>query len=187
MARSPLIPVLCLGAAVAFVGASVALKPSPRPAAVSTTTAPPVSAPPTSQPPPPTDPPAEESLHLDVLETRVGTVVTGPGGATVYRSDDDSNRPPRSTCTGECVGTFPPVTVSARGRVTVSGINPALVGAINRADGSTQITLAGFPLYTYAGDENEGDTRGEGVNDVWHAIAPNGKPATRGGSTAYGN
>jgi predicted lipoprotein with Yx(FWY)xxD motif len=182
MARSPLIPVLCLGAAVAFVGASVALKPSlPRPAAVTAATPPPASASPASQPPP-TDPPAEEALHLDVLETRVGTVVTGPGGATVYRSDDDSNRPPRSNCAGECAGTFPPVTVTAHGRVTVSGVDPALVGAISRADG---ITLAGFPLYTYAGDENEGDTRGEGVNEVWHAIAPNGKPATRGGSTGY--
>jgi predicted lipoprotein with Yx(FWY)xxD motif len=185
--RSPVIPVLCLAAALGFVGSSVALRPSTPPRQpTSITTPPPSSAPPPTDEPAPPDPapgsgdPAEAEVHLDVLETRVGTVVTGPGGATVYRSDADTAKPPRSTCLGDCVGIFPPVTVSSQARVTVSGINPALIGAISRADGRTQLTLAGFPLYTYAGDENPGDTKGEDVNDVWHAIGPSGRPATSG-------
>jgi predicted lipoprotein with Yx(FWY)xxD motif len=191
--RSPVIPVLCLATALGFVGASVALRPAPpprQPASISTApatsappgtaTEPPPTEPPPTEPPPGTGDPAETEVHLDVLETRLGTVVTGPGGATVYRSDADSAKPSRSTCLGDCAATFPPVTIAAQARVTVAGISPALVGAIRRPDGRAQLTLAGFPLYTYAGDENPGDTKGDGVNDIWHAIGPAGRPATNG-------
>ncbi len=54
-----------------------------------------------------------------------------------------------------------------------------------RADGSTQVTLNGWPLYRFARDTAPGDTKGEGVGGTWHATGGDGKPAVaaKAGST----
>jgi hypothetical protein len=57
----------------------------------------------------------------------------------------------------------------------VEGVDPALVGTITRADGGTQVTLAGWPLYRYIGDPKPGAWKGQGVNGKWFVAAPTGK------------
>ena len=49
------------------------------------------------------------------------------------------------------------------------------VGTITGVDGSMQLTLDGWPLYTFAGDSAEGDTNGQGVNGVWWVLSPAGE------------
>jgi predicted lipoprotein with Yx(FWY)xxD motif len=52
------------------------------------------------------------------------------------------------------------------------------LGSIKRADGTTEATYAGHPLYTYAGDSKPGDTLGQGLDQFgaeWYALAPDGK------------
>jgi len=64
-----------------------------------------------------------------------------------------------------------------------------------RSDGSTQVTYAGHPLYTYTADASPGDTNGNGINEfgaVWYAVQPNGSQAPAsasagGGSTTGGS
>ena len=43
-----------------------------------------------------------------------------------------------------------------------------------RADGTTQVTHNGMPLYYFAGDTKAGDTNGQGVNGVWFVATPAG-------------
>lgn len=97
--------------------------------------------------------------------------VGGPGDyvadnrrRAVYSLEGDSDG---SKCTDACLRQwaplFPPTT-----EPTVSGnLAPALIGTIDRADGSRQITYNGHPLYHYAGDTRTGSTAGHNVEDEW--------------------
>jgi predicted lipoprotein with Yx(FWY)xxD motif len=44
-------------------------------------------------------------------------------------------------------------------------------GTIKRADGTTQLTFAGAPLYTFILDKKPGDLKGQGVQSIWWAVA----------------
>jgi len=45
-------------------------------------------------------------------------------------------------------------------------------GTITREDGKKQTTFRGYPLYYWAGDKAPGDTKGQGVGNVWYVIDP---------------
>ena len=51
-------------------------------------------------------------------------------------------------------------------------------GTITWDDGTMQVTLGGMPLYTFSGDSDAGDVTGQGVQDVWWAVAPDGTKVT---------
>ncbi|MFL9680712.1 MULTISPECIES: SCO0930 family lipoprotein [Streptomyces] len=105
----------------------------------------------------------------------LGPVVTDGAGFTLYRFDQDTANPPTSTCAGDCAAAWPPVLVddATAGR----GLDAALIGSVKRADGSLQLTLAGWPLYRYAQDTAPRQTRGHGVGGTWFAAAPDGTKA----------
>ncbi|MFD9302839.1 SCO0930 family lipoprotein [Streptomyces sp. NPDC060048] len=114
--------------------------------------------------------------RLSVREVReVGSVVTDGAGATLYRFDKDTASPPRSNCAADCATLWPPV--PANDAQVAAGIDAGLLGAVDRADGTRQLTLAGWPVYRYAKDERPGDAKGEGVGGTWHAVAADGKKA----------
>jgi predicted lipoprotein with Yx(FWY)xxD motif len=112
------------------------------------------------------------------MPTTIGTVVTDDYMHTLYRFDGDSAAPSRSTCTDACTKDWLPV--RADGRVTFPGGDRSLVGNMTRADGMKQLTLKGWPLYRYVGDQAEGDTKGQGVGGAWSAVAPDGTRVGRG-------
>ena len=59
-----------------------------------------------------------------------------------------------------------------------------------RSDGSTQVTYAGHPLYTYTSDTSPGDTTGNGVNSfgaLWYAVGSDGSKAPISGSAGSGS
>src|SRR3954453_23137710 len=83
----------------------------------------------------------------------LGTYLTDGSGRTLYLFAADTGA--TSTCTGPCAAHWPPLISSAA--PTVSGAAKAsLVGSSKRADGSTQVTYAGHPLYTYVADNAKG-------------------------------
>jgi hypothetical protein len=51
------------------------------------------------------------------------------------------------------------------------GISGTL-SAIDRTDGSQQMTYNDIPLYYYAADTKPGDTTGQDVGDVWYVVTP---------------
>ena len=118
---------------------------------------------------------APAPLELTAAQTPLGEVVTS-AGASLYRFDKDTAKPAKSNCAGQCATTWPPV-LATDGVPQLAGIEPGAVGIAVRPDGTRQVTLAGWPLYRYVGDTAPGELKGEGVGGVWHAVAPNGKPA----------
>ncbi|MEV6976348.1 hypothetical protein [Kitasatospora sp. NPDC093806] len=130
--------------------------------------------------------PATTATLRTATDARLGAIVTDSAGFTLYRFDQDSATPPTATCNGGCAAIWPPV--PADGAVTVSGIDAKLVGTVTRADGSKQLTLAGWPLYRFAPDKKPGDTKGQGVDGTWFAVTPAGdRAAATAGSPAPGS
>jgi hypothetical protein len=58
-------------------------------------------------------------------------------------------------------------------RLARTGARAGLLGTSRRADGRTQVTYRGHPLYYFVGDERAGDVKGEGLTGFggrWAAL-----------------
>lgn len=96
-----------------------------------------------------------------------GSILVGPDGRTLYAFTKDVDG--RSTCVDACADAWPAVTVT-NGFTPPSGVAAALVGTVDRADGSKQLKVGTWPLYYYAGDGAPGETNGQGVGGVWFVV-----------------
>lgn len=122
-----------------------------------------------------TAPAGVKAVQLNVTSAAgIGQYVSDGSGRSLYRFDKDTANPSVSNCAGQCAATWPPLTVSRDQVVYASGVDPQLVGFIERADGSCQITIGGWPVYYFAKDAKAGDLLGQGVGGTWFAVAPNG-------------
>jgi LPXTG-motif cell wall-anchored protein len=93
-----------------------------------------------------------------------GTILTNSQGMTLYyRTNDPVGG---STCTGACAKAWPALTVTGTPSA-VSAVTGTLSTFTNPA-GQTQVAYNGHALYTFVGDSAPGDTKGEGVANVWH-------------------
>lgn len=104
----------------------------------------------------------------------LGEVLTDLQGYTVYELDSDSEN--TSTCTGACVGPWPPVLFSGSGTLTGPADLDGTLGTIARPEGTgQQITVEGYPLYHFARDTAPGMATGDGVKafgGTWHVVDP---------------
>lgn len=87
-------------------------------------------------------------------------VLTGPNGMTLYTHAGDSAT--SSTCTGGCATAWPPL--AATGQPMAGAGVTGQLGTESRADGTTQVTYGGLPLYYWQGDTKAGDVTGNGVD-----------------------
>ncbi|WP_433677790.1 hypothetical protein [Nocardia sp. CA-119907] len=118
------------------------------------------------------------AVQLQVTaDPSVGQRVSDGSGRSLYRFDKDTANPSVSNCSGQCAVTWPPLTVARDQALYASGIDPQLVGFIERADGTCQITIGGWPVYYFSKDTKPGDLLGQGVGGTWFAVAPNGGKA----------
>lgn len=90
----------------------------------------------------------------------LGTYLTGPNGMALYTHAGDSAT--SSTCTGGCATAWPPLATT--GQPTAGSEVTGQLGTLTRADGTTQVTYGGLPLYYWQGDAKAGDVTGNGVN-----------------------
>ncbi len=103
----------------------------------------------------------------------LGPVLTDQVGRTLYLFTKDGKDSGQSTCDGACAKTWPPLLVD--GRITVAqDIDTGLIGQISRADGRKQVTVGGWPVYTYAKDGAPGEATGHGAGNTWYAVEPSG-------------
>ncbi|WP_439659460.1 hypothetical protein ACSHWB_45005 [Lentzea sp. HUAS TT2] len=131
----------------------------------------------------PTAGPASRVLPGDIATLQVvqgegiGAVVADREEYTLYRYEKDTANPPRSSCNEpECTLVWPPL-LAPGGQFDLKGVDKALVGTMKRDDGTTQVTLAGRPLYRYVDDEQIGDVNGNGMDGQWFAVTPTGEKA----------
>jgi predicted lipoprotein with Yx(FWY)xxD motif len=118
-------------------------------------------------------PMAATGVTVKASTSKLGRILTDGNGRTVYLFDKDKGA--ASTCSGACASIWPPVIAGTR--VAGPGISAAKLGSIKRADGKTEATYAGHPLYTYAGDTKAGDTRGQALDQFgaeWYVLSPSG-------------
>jgi predicted lipoprotein with Yx(FWY)xxD motif len=112
--------------------------------------------------------------HGAVLKTtRIGgvLVLTNAKGLTVYWFAPDTAT--RSNCNGSCAAYWPPV----KGGVSAGPGVTGRIGTIKRADGSSQATYNGHPLYTYIADSAPGQAKGNNLNlngGLWHEVTVSG-------------
>ncbi|MCX4820858.1 SCO0930 family lipoprotein [Streptomyces sp. NBC_01142] len=126
---------------------------------------------------------AKPGGQLAVWDSKdLGKVLTDSAGLTLYRFDKDTDSPPKSNCEGDCAKAWP--VVAAGGVTAAPGVDTSLLGEVTRADGTKQLTIAGWPMYRYAKDTKAGDAKGQGVGGTWFASAPDGKKAAPGGAGA---
>lgn len=110
---------------------------------------------------------------LMTADSTLGEIVTDADGKTLYMFDNDTQGSGESSCTGECLTNWPPLTTEGDAPA-VKGVTGE-VGTIETADGSTQVTLNGWPLYYFAGDAAAGDVNGQGVGGIWWVLSPAGE------------
>jgi predicted lipoprotein with Yx(FWY)xxD motif len=82
---------------------------------------------------------------------KFGEIVATKGHLALYTWKQESDK--KVHCTGACAKTWPPMTIPHGTMIAkhVTGIMGTF-GEITRADGRTQVTLDGKPLYTFHGD-----------------------------------
>jgi predicted lipoprotein with Yx(FWY)xxD motif len=106
--------------------------------------------------------------------SRMGQVIENAEGFVFYRFDKDTAKPKsKSACNGDCAKVWPPA-LTNDGKPTLKGVDEALVGTVTRDDGTKQLTVGGWPLYTYIGDKKAGTWKGQNVGGTWFVIKPDG-------------
>jgi predicted lipoprotein with Yx(FWY)xxD motif len=103
---------------------------------------------------------------------QLGTLLTDASGRVLYLFTRDE--PNRSNCVDRCAQLWPPV-ITVGAPSAGEGANAGLLGTITRAEGYTQVTYNGKPLYYYAQDEKPGDARGQNFNNVWFVVSATGE------------
>jgi predicted lipoprotein with Yx(FWY)xxD motif/plastocyanin len=102
----------------------------------------------------------------------LGEFLVDGEGMTLYLFTRDT--PNTSTCYDDCALSWPPLL--AEGEPSAGpGVDAALLGFIQRTDGTSQVTYNGWPLYYFATDMQPGDTAGQDVNGVWFVVSAAGE------------
>jgi predicted lipoprotein with Yx(FWY)xxD motif len=99
------------------------------------------------------------------------TVLTNAKGFTLYWFAPDT--PTKSVCNGSCAAYWPPVLGAQKAGPGVTG----KLGTIKRADGTTQATYDGHPLYTYISDSAPGQANGNNIDQsggFWYEVKVSG-------------
>jgi len=105
----------------------------------------------------------------------LGTVLVDSQGLTLY--DFHKDKGGKSSCYGACAGAWPPLLTDGDPQAQGPAERGKL-GTTKRKDGTVQVTYAGWPLYTYVGDQGPGEANGNDIDQFgaeWYALQPNGQ------------
>jgi len=123
--------------------------------------------------------PKTQSLLQLKSSPTLGTYLSDSAGYTLYYFSNDFDG--KSNCTGGCLSVWPIYYAGdnlSQARLP-SGLDIADFATITTAAGAKQTTYKTWPLYYYAPvvnlvntRENAGETKGEGVGNVWFVAKP---------------
>jgi predicted lipoprotein with Yx(FWY)xxD motif len=120
-----------------------------------------------------------------VRSTPLGTILTDGRGFTLYAFEADQGT--TSACSGACAAAWPPAATTSPSPHVGTGVTESLVGQTMRADGTSQLTYAGHPVYLFATDSGPGSTSGQGVQAFgarWDVLTATGQELTTGSSAS---
>ncbi|TVY09534.1 plastocyanin/azurin family copper-binding protein [Paenibacillus cremeus] len=103
-------------------------------------------------------------------DATLGSFLTDEAGKTLYLYTKDSTNV--STCKDQCAVNWP--IYYAESLQVPAELKAEDFKTIVREDGKKQTTYKGIPLYYFVKDEKAGDTKGQGVNNVWYVINHSG-------------
>jgi predicted lipoprotein with Yx(FWY)xxD motif len=110
-----------------------------------------------------------------VARSALGGILVDGRGRTLYLFEKD--RRGRSTCGSGCTTYWPPL--STHGKPAAGhGVKASLLGVTHRADGTTQVTYGGHPLYRFVQDTRPGQTTGQDSQAFgagWYVLSAAGK------------
>jgi predicted lipoprotein with Yx(FWY)xxD motif len=127
---------------------------------------------------------------LQAIGSVLGSIVVDNDGYTIYRFDqpvDKERTDPRVdplperrlvSCDGGSPAGWPSVIYSES--MALRGIDHKLIGFLERADGTRQLTIRGCPVYRFVGDHEPGQVTGHCFAGIWYAVTPTGMNATTG-------
>lgn len=119
-------------------------------------------------------PTEEAAATVEVAMSDLGEILVDAEGNTLYMfvPDQEAGEP---TCYDDCAEAWPAFEAS-EDPVAGEGLDQSMLGTVERTDGTDQVTYNELPLYYFSGDEMAGDTNGQGLNDVWWVLSPEGEP-----------
>jgi predicted lipoprotein with Yx(FWY)xxD motif len=106
---------------------------------------------------------------------KLGMILVDSKGFTLY--DFHKDKGTTSACYGACAEGWPPLMTEGAPRAG-NGASASMLGTTQRKDGTTQVTYAGHPLYTFAGDQGPGEANGNDVDAFgaqWYALQGSGE------------
>jgi predicted lipoprotein with Yx(FWY)xxD motif len=105
-----------------------------------------------------------------VATSKLGDILVDADGRTLYAFTKDKGD--QSACSGQCADNWPALTGTA---TAGTGVQASLLSTAMQANGDSQVTYSGRPLYYFAGDAKPGDTNGQGVGNVWFVLTADGQ------------
>jgi predicted lipoprotein with Yx(FWY)xxD motif len=120
--------------------------------------------------------PAGSGTHIKGASSDFGTILFDATGQAIYLFGKENSSSP--ACYGPCAQAWPPVVTTGR-PVAVAGVKQSLLGTTTRADGTTQVTYGGHPLYFYA-HEGKNEVKCHNIDEfggLWLAVTPAGEAA----------
>jgi predicted lipoprotein with Yx(FWY)xxD motif len=113
---------------------------------------------------------AAGGVTVAVTSSKRGNSLVDGDGRTLYAFTKDKGD--QSACSGGCATNWPALTGTA---TAGTGVQASLLSTSMQANGTSQVTYGGKPLYQFAGDAKAGDTNGQGVGGVWFALTADGQ------------
>lgn len=126
------------------------------------------------------------------MASEFGKVLVDSKGRTLYR--DDQEKSGKVLCVkSDCTAIWKPLLLTGSKAPTGPSSVGSMLSTTKRPDGTTQVTLKGSPLYTFAYDMAPGQFKGNGQHDKfdgtsfsWH-VATAGGTATKSSPTSQSN
>jgi predicted lipoprotein with Yx(FWY)xxD motif len=123
----------------------------------------------------------------------VGTVLVNSKGQTLYLLTSEKGGKITCTASNGCTQVWPETNLpsGATAAKAGSGAQASLLGTVKDADGKTEVTYNGWPLYTFSGDSGAaGVAHGQGLTSfggTWYVLNAAGNPVTAKAGSSSGS
>ena len=122
--------------------------------------------------------PATGPTTVKLASTSLGQILVDSKGMTLYL--DENDKPGMPACTDVCLTAWPPL-VAPASPTFGAGLDASKFTTVTASDGTKQLAVDGFPLYTWTNDKKPGDTTGQDVNG-FYVVGKDYKKIEGGGS-----